>query len=129
MGVSIMGSISSSTYDGSEFDCGYNKGVEDTKRKINILPNPNPTNYNIVKYQKEGRYLILHVDYPDCTNYEGRKILVYVNTTIEAIVAQARQHGLDPHFAANEDLLSPVARFVPTEWGWNAALVFARVIS
>jgi hypothetical protein len=42
-------------------------------------PNPDPKNFKIIKTQQIGESLILMVNYPNCTNFEGDKILFYVN--------------------------------------------------
>jgi hypothetical protein len=63
------------------------------------------------------------VVYPDCINYEGRKVMVYVNVTPEQLAAQT---SLVPHFSADRGHLSPVARFVPTPRGWEMARLFAH---
>jgi hypothetical protein len=72
-----------------------------------------------------GRYLLVQVRYPDCTNYEGNKILLYENCTVNQLVAQG---SLDPHFSENTDYHTPVARFAPTnEWWGRAKKMIARM--
>lgn len=86
-------------------------------REVTVhAPNPNPSNFEILQkgFSKSG-YLILKVHYPDCTNYEGIKILVYKNDKI------LTQETIDPHFSENEKFESPIARFEPTEFGWELA--------
>ena len=85
------------------------------------LPNPNPARFAILRTQQVGRSVVAEVQYPDCTNYEGRKVLVYADTLEGELTERAT---LDPHFAPNG---GPVARFEPTERGWVLALVVARV--
>ena len=82
------------------------------------LPNPDPKNYVIEKLQMIGDYLVVEITYPDCTNYEGRKILVYENVTAKQL---RKQKSIDPHFASNKRFHSPIARFEPTEYGWELA--------
>lgn len=86
------------------------------------LPNPDPKNFVITDARKVGKNVILEAFYPDCRNYEGRKILVYAGTTIAAL---RRQSDLDPHFSENQSKLSPCARFEPTERGRRLALICA----
>lgn len=88
---------------------------------INPLPNPNPNRFKIIKYlekcnnyQKSNTYLLVLINYPDCKNYEGNKILLFSNLSIEEL---KRQDKIDPHFS--EIQLSPIARFEPTLLGWK----------
>lgn len=68
-----------------------------------------------------GKFLLLEIQYPDCTNYEGRKILVFEDT---ALIELTRQGSIDPHFSNNPRFKSPMARFEPTAKGWNNAIKF-----
>jgi hypothetical protein len=88
------------------------------------LPNPNPKNFRILSYFTMGRYLVVKVNYPDCTNYEGDKVLLYRDTTLEGLEAQG---SIDPHFSNNANFHSPIARFVPTVYGWRMACRLARM--
>jgi len=114
MGMSIF-SNSYSSYD--------NDSGKDTK----ILPNPNPYNFEIEKYVKNSNsdYLLVMVNYPDCTNYEGRKFLVFKGIDISNIIEQGH---IDPHFSENTNFHSPVARFEPTDRGWKMALNFIEAM-
>lgn len=93
---------------------------------------PNPWKYNIVYSEQIGHFLILFVHYPDCTNYEGKKILVYKDVTLEQL--HKNQDSLDPHFFQklknpgypDGKYHSPVARFVPTIEGKNMAYDFCN---
>jgi hypothetical protein len=76
--------------------------------------NPNPAHYEIIASEQIGKFTIVVVHYPDCTNYEGRKILVFENTTLARIQAQG---SIDPHFSENTKYASPIARFEPTKRG------------
>lgn len=84
-------------------------------------PNPNPTNYVVEKAFEGNYFLVVMVRYPDCTNYEGRKILVYRGVTLKGLLGQ---RSIDPHFSDNSNFYSPIARFVPTEEGWGMAMNF-----
>lgn len=90
---------------------------------------PRPDNYSIKNFAEHKPYLVLWINYPNCTNYNGDKILV-VQATIEQLV---KTKHIDPHFseqpcAVENALPSPIARFVPTEEGWLLALAFVRSI-
>jgi hypothetical protein len=90
--------------------------------------NPNPKNCCISQSIRVGRFLIVEINYPDCTNFEGKKILVYLDLTLEEFLTQKNGTGIDPHFSNNPKILSPIARFVPTKEGWSMAIHFAQHI-
>lgn len=56
--------------------------------------------------------ILVWVHYPDCTNYEGDKILLLERPIYNIRVAGGR---LDPHFFKGSGL---IARLVPTNEGW-----------
>jgi len=126
MGLGIgFGSRSYSSYDRPV----YRDRVVEVEKRVEVpvvLPNPDPTNFVIGKALTVGNYLLLEVEYPDCTNYEGRKILLYHNVTLQEL---KKQGHLDPHFAENKRFHSPVARFEPTERGWDMAYQLAKLLS
>lgn len=84
--------------------------------------NPNPDKWSIKRHSKVGKYLIVEMNYPDCINYHGDKILMFENCSIEKLEERTT---IDPHFDDNSSLygesFSPVARFEPTVKGWNMA--------
>jgi hypothetical protein len=86
------------------------------------LPNPDPRKYKILRYKCRGLCLVVEIEYEGCTNYEGRKVMLFRNTTINKL---KQQGAIDPHFSDNTDMISPFARFEPTELGWYAALRLA----
>ena len=75
-------------------------------------PNPNPINFRIVSVEEYGKALVATIDYPDCTNYEGRKLCVFLHVCKEELM---QIESLDPHFSKSR--LSPVARFAPDRRG------------
>lgn len=81
-------------------------------------PNPNPYRYTILKSDSVGIFTIIKIKYDGCTNYEGEKILVYRSATVMDLL---NQNSIDPHFCENSEYISPIARFVPTEEGWQMA--------
>lgn len=111
MGLNFLGSGSS--YDEPSV---VTRVVEKVVNKF--LPNPDPGNYEIVKAAEKGGYLIVLINYKDCTNYEGDKILVYKGVSFQDLLDQKK---IDPHFSENKDYYSPIARFVPTDEGWELA--------
>lgn len=94
--------------------------------KKDVLPNPDPYNWIINRSQKVGNYLIVDVTYPDCVNYEGKKIMVYEGINTKDL---RDQKSIDPHFSSNKKFHSPVARFEPTEFGWEIAVKLAKVLT
>ena len=80
------------------------------------LPNPNPARFEILRAVTIGPALIVEVHYPDCINYEGRKILLFAEMTVDELRAKKT---LDPHFTPGG---GPVARFEPTSVGWELAV-------
>ena len=122
MGLRLFGNSSSR----SNCTCGYcrmpttpvvvNNYIEAPK-----LPNPDPTRWSILDSMQFGNYCVLKIHYPDCTNYEGVKILVF-RSTLAAIKAQK---AIDPHFGETK-MLYPIARFQPTSEGWEDAVEYAK---
>lgn len=88
--------------------------------------NPNPKNYVILDSEAIGPFLILHIRYPDCTNYEGKKILVFQNTSL---ISLKKQGSIDPHFCNNPNYKSPIARFEPTNKGMDMAKIFCNAMN
>lgn len=41
------------------------------------LPNPDPLKWEVLNSFEENGYLLVELHYPDCTNYEGKKIMLY----------------------------------------------------
>lgn len=92
-----------------------------TSSKVNI--NPNPSKFKIKEMIQSGIYLIVEINYPNCTNYEGNKILVFKNIGIETL---CDMREIDPHFTNSSNL---IARFVPTNEGWDAAMKMVRALA
>ena len=84
-------------------------------------PNPDPWNFEVLSTQKIGNYTIAEVKYRGCTNYEGKKVLLYKTTTWMNCLSRK---VLDPHFSGNSNL-DPLARFEPTNNGWAMACALA----
>jgi len=87
--------------------------------------NPNPFKYKIEKVLEHGGYLLLLINYPDCTNYEGNKILLFKDCTLAAL---EKQSGIDPHFSSDIRYHSPIARFEPTSFGWMMGVNMMEVL-
>jgi hypothetical protein len=86
-------------------------------------PNPNPENFEVKAIEKIGDFYLITIFYPDCTTFEGMKILVYYKIDIKKLLLQK---SLDPHFSMNKKFISPVARFEPTRRGIEMAISFCQ---
>jgi hypothetical protein len=87
--------------------------------------NPDPDNYKIVQAEEIGQYLIIKLNYPNCTNFEGNKILVFKDITLLKLINQKK---IDPHFFKHKNFASPIARFTPTPEGWEMAKTFVHAM-
>lgn len=95
-----------------------------SKQVIEVVQgNPRPDNYQIIDTLTIGNYVIAEIRYPDCDNYEGRKILVYEGIDGRGL---REQKLIDPHFSDDKPYRSPIARFEPTKRGWLMALAFVK---
>ena len=118
MWLNFLGSRSSSKFDSYYDSSDYNKPP------VTVGPNPNPNNYDIIGHLESNGWLLIKIKYPDCTNYEGIKILLFKDVTVMDLL---KQRLIDPHFSQNEKYKSPFARFEPTEKGWFAATSLMKI--
>ena len=84
-----------------------------------IIPGqPQPYRFTILDLHQGPGGVAVKVRYPDATNYEGVKVIVYLGATARRV-----RHAkiLDPHFHDDHAALTPFARFEPTDAGWAAA--------
>jgi hypothetical protein len=89
--------------------------------KASISKNPDPSKFNIITWVPVDKYLVVCIEYPNCENYEGKKVLVYEDLTIEQL---RRFDTIDPHFSESKKFKSPIARFIPTVTGMDMAVKF-----
>lgn len=120
MGLSLFRSTSGCSCPAS---IPVNKAIKKLPAVRN--PNPNPKNFKIEGIYNIGEFTILQVLYPDCTNYEGKKILVFPALSS---VELANMQTLDPHFCDKHDK-QLLARFVPTEQGLGLAKLFCQCVT
>ena len=79
--------------------------------------NPNPANFELQKVVQVGAHLVAEVRYPDATNYEGVKVMVYLHLSASQLYQAT---SLDPHFQeagggmGRTKSPAPFARFSPT---------------
>ena len=82
--------------------------------------NPDPHDYKVLDstvyndLRSDRASTIVTVRYPNCSNYNGLKLLVYDFEMDTEYVEK-----LDPHFLENKN--APFARFEPTEKGYAQA--------
>ena len=87
--------------------------------------NPNPSNYVILRSLELNGHLLVTIKYPDCINFEGHKILLFQDLTLDKLKLQKT---IDPHFSDNKKFHSPFARFEPTGWGWTVAETLMKTL-
>ena len=80
---------------------------------------PNPSNWKLIRKAEFEYAYVLEVEYPGCTNFEGRKIMVYKGSAPWNL-----PKTLDPHFS--DEYNSPIVRFSPKSNGWELACKFAK---
>ena len=88
-----------------------------------FAPNPNPARFKIVTTLQVGDNLVAQIKYPDCINFEGSKILLFLATDKYELKSRT---AIDPHFDDNSK--SPFARFKPNQEGWDAAVELATLL-
>lgn len=113
----------------SVFNCSPPSFIEKVVAKMSRRSsNPNPRNFKIIWMRTVGVYVVVKVNYPGCTNYEGDKILVYKGMTEREI---AELPELDPHFyeRGKKQYPSPIARFSPSKEGEDLAWFFVNLMS
>ena len=91
---------------------------------INITINQSTRPLDLPKWKirasvQIGEYCVLDMEYPNCSNFEGRKILVFKDKE----TSLSKQKHIDPHFYEKSNL---VARFHPSGKGWVDAVAFVR---
>lgn len=82
---------------------------------------PDPSKWTLIEKAEFPNGFVLKVHYDGCTNYEGNKIMVYEGHWN----ADWNLWNLDPHFK-EISTRSPIARFRPTERGWDLACFMAE---
>lgn len=108
--------------------CGPLSGrkISSTDSYKSDIRNPNPLLFNILRgviVGDENYLIVAEIQYIGCTNFEGRKILVFQGITEDEFKLLS---SIDPHFYEDTKLL---ARFPPTKTGWDYAILFAQAIN
>jgi len=112
MGMGLFGSSSSSLVNSfsNEYDGMY--------EHADTAQDPDPEIFRIEETLQMEDYLIAVIAYPNCTNFEGKKIIVFKDTTVEEL---NNMKIIDPHFLEQNKV---IARFVPTDDGRFYAVKF-----
>jgi len=100
-------------------------------RNTTAKDNPKLDRWRIVKqWRAEGyKHCIVELQYPDCTNYEGRKILVFDENKFDEVI-RFNKGLIDPHFSDdNRKYLHPIARFAPNKEGWIHAASLIHLLN
>lgn len=112
---------------------GFSRGLSSgsgypvTAEKPKIRPGePDPFNYVIKRTVRSpnGEYILAEVNYPNCKNFSGNKLLV-VKTDLVTFIGR---NSLDPHFLEEGSDMEVLARFRPTEEGWRAGRKFLLML-
>lgn len=90
---------------------------------------PDPRKFTILRGLEigvGGKFLLVEIEYHGCTNFEGRKILLYRGVSRYKLESQT---VIDPHFSDGEKHIHPIARFVPTDDGWRMGILLATELA
>jgi len=85
-------------------------------------PNPNPFKFELKNIYNSDKFMMLILNYPDATTYEGDKVLIFKREDESEVLQMIQDKDLDPHFL--EDRLSPIARFASSDEGIKCAFDF-----
>lgn len=124
--MGMPGPISKSSLDDKSVSL-FNHWKEDSGIVYKEIPknNPRPDNYKILDYIEIQEYLVIKIQYLDCINYEGIKILLFKCKLNDL----KKQKLIDPHFSNNKKFISPIARFEPTIDGYRNAIKYVRLLN
>ena len=98
----------------------HSGGWDGPRATIATNNNPDPEKFTVTKSFVSGTYACALISYANCTNYEGKKIVVFENMTIEDIW---NMKVIDPHFAQDGKV---IARFRPDDEGWSDAIAYVE---
>lgn len=108
------------------YSCNPVGPTSSPKPKASPAPDglPRPYRYTIKEMKRLGGFIVAWLNYPDCTNYGGDKIVLY---SLQDWFDATTENKLDPHFL--KDAPSPLARFEPTRRGLELAFQTAELLS
>tara|TARA_R110000868_G_scaffold76573_3_gene220125 strand:- start:7085 stop:7492 length:408 start_codon:yes stop_codon:yes gene_type:complete len=93
-----------------------------------VISTPDPSKYDVMKIKQVGDCTMLTLRYHEATNYEGNKTLVFRGTTYDELL-KTNGGVIDPHFSTNTGMISPFARFEPTDDGWQMAFRLCNLLN
>lgn len=99
-------------------DCKYST----TAGRYNIN-SPNPWKFTIHEIWQYKHATVAIIDYPNCTNFEGSKVIVFRGQQRDALL---KAEQIDPHFYQKSTTLSIIARFRPDAKHVDLARQFAK---
>ena len=124
MGLRIFGRISGDNYKTSGRK-RFSAHVEEknTNNDYSYLQplEPHPEVFKVLELIKGSNYLYIVVQYPHCTNFEGKKVILMKDTEPNEILYTKI---LDPHFYIENKI---IARFRPDEEGKKLAKQLAGI--
>ena len=83
---------------------------------------PIPSLFKIEVLEQYDNCVLGVVNYPNCTTFDGDKVIVWINTTVSEVEGMIL---IDPHFLLNNKI---IARFKPTVEGFKLARKFALIV-
>lgn len=87
--------------------------------KIGMGTKPDPFKFTIIKKEVIGNYTLVLANYNGCTTFGGNKLILVKGIREEFTT-------FDPHFLEGHFVL---ARFEPTDYGWEMAKKFAQSLT
>lgn len=88
-------------------------------QSINQTGNPNPKRFKIKRTKTKGKNCLILINFPDCLNCEGNKILLIKGMTGKEVKKLAE---IDPHFDDSTKEPFIIARFHPSKTGWELGI-------
>ena len=99
-------------------ELGISQCPENYKKLEPDNVNPDPKKFRIISTFEVERFLLARVVYPNCTNYEGEKLIVFKDLQKKHLM---EMNVLDPHFFPDNNI---IARFKPDDEGFRLACKF-----
>lgn len=107
MGLTNLGGSHGRSRAGSSQPVQVNVTVTQEKpARANV--DPNPACFRILSARIKRGHILAEILYPNCTNFEGRKIILFKGVSIHNIT---KMDYLDPHFSEKGNI---IARFSPS---------------
>ena len=93
-----------------------------------ISGNPDPQNFKIIKTKTIEQNSLIYMNFPDCKNCEGDKILLINGMTAKEV---RKLKKIDPHFTEELNISEAfvVCRFHPSNIGWNLGVFMLKYLA